>query len=118
VPDSIDPLALQDTLSAAYAGDGRHQDAIRLARRTLADRERQQGSGHPDTMAARAHLAGVCLAGGRPKDAIAHGKRTLEDRERVLGPDHMTRLGFMSGKRPASSAQRANGACWSTTLCS
>ena len=64
VPDGIDPLVLQDTLSGAYAGDGRYQDAIRLARRTLADRERRQGSGHPDTMAARAHLAGVFLPGG------------------------------------------------------
>jgi tetratricopeptide (TPR) repeat protein len=96
VPDDLDPLLIQDALASAYAEAGRYPDAIQLARRTLADRERRQGSDHPDTMATRANLAGACLAAGRPKDAIAHAKRALEDRERVLGPDHPDTLGSLS----------------------
>src|SRR5262249_61035846 len=110
-PDGLDPLVLQDTLSAAYAGNGRHQDAIRLGRRALADRERRQGSEHPDTMATRANLTGYCLAAGQMKDAIGYAKRTLADRERVLGHDHPATMGSVSGLATAyHSARRPTGA--------
>jgi tetratricopeptide (TPR) repeat protein len=86
--EGVDALAIQDSLVAAYQAAGQHQDAIRLAERTLAERERSQGPDHPETMLTRRNLAHACLAAGRAKDAVAHGRRALAGAERVLGPDH------------------------------
>ena len=82
-------LKLHRQAADAYRAAGQPADAIRLYRRTLADRERIQGPQHPDTMTARQKLADAYLADGRLKDALAQYKRVLADRERVLGPDHL-----------------------------
>lgn len=80
-------LDIQDTLTAAYMAAGRNPDAIRLAARTLAEREKQQGSDHPDTMSTRGSLARACLAVGRVKDAIRHCRQAHDSAQRVLGPE-------------------------------
>ena len=43
----IDVLAISDSLAAAYQAAGRHQEAIRTALATLAERERRQGPDEP-----------------------------------------------------------------------
>jgi tetratricopeptide (TPR) repeat protein len=83
-----DLFAVQDSLVAAYQAAGRHREAVNLAERTLAERERSQGAGHPGTLLSRMNLARACLAADRSKDAIAHGRRALEGAERVHGPFH------------------------------
>jgi tetratricopeptide (TPR) repeat protein len=88
IPADLDLLALQDSLVSAYQAAGQYQDAIRLAGRTLTERERSQGPDHAETMRTRRQLARACLAADRNKDAVAHGRRALAGAERVLGPDH------------------------------
>lgn len=88
LPADLDLLALQDSLVAAYQAAGQYHDAIRLAGRTLTERERSQGPDHAETMRTRRQLARACLAADRNKDAVAHGRRALAGAERVLGPDH------------------------------
>jgi tetratricopeptide (TPR) repeat protein len=88
VPGQLDELALQDSLVAAYLAAGQHHEAVRLAGRTLTDRERSQGPDHAETMRTRRQLARACLAADRNKDAVSHGRRALAGAERVLGPDH------------------------------
>ena len=87
-PGELDELALQDSLVAAYLAAGQHHEAVRLAGRTLTERERSQGQDHAETMRSRRQLARACLAADRSKDAVAHGRRALAGAERVLGPDH------------------------------
>lgn len=82
----LNVLDIQDTLAAAYQAAGRNPDAIRLAARTLAEREKRQGPDHPDTMSTRAGLARACLAVGRVKDAIRHCRQAYDSAQRVLGP--------------------------------
>ncbi len=86
-PADLSALDIQDTLAAAYQAAGRHPDALRLAARTLAERERRQGPDHPDTMRSRGSLARACLAAGRVKDAIRHCRQACDSAQRVLGPD-------------------------------
>ena len=86
-PADLSVLDIQDTLAAAYQAAGRNPDAIRLAARTLAEREKQQGPDHPDTMSTRGSLARACLAAGRVKDAIRHCRQAHDSARRVLGPE-------------------------------
>ncbi|MGD0703388.1 MAG: tetratricopeptide repeat protein [Trebonia sp.] len=88
VPADLNLLALQDSLVAAYQAAGQYHDAIRLAGRTLTERERSQGPDHAETMRTRRQLARACLAADRNKDAVSHGRRALAGAERVLGADH------------------------------
>jgi tetratricopeptide (TPR) repeat protein len=88
VPGDLDGLALQDSLVAAYLAAGEYHEAVRLAGRTLTERERSQGQDHAETMRTRRQLARACLAADRSKDAVSHGRRALAGAERVLGPDH------------------------------
>jgi tetratricopeptide (TPR) repeat protein len=75
---------------------GRLDEAIRLYERTLADRERVLGAGHPDTLSSRNNLAYAYAAAGRLDEAIPEFERTLADRERVLGADHPQTLSSRS----------------------
>ena len=59
----------------------------------LADRERNQGPEHPETIAARGHLAHAIPSAGRPGDAVGLYERTVADSERLLGPGHPATLG-------------------------
>ncbi|MGH8932903.1 MAG: tetratricopeptide repeat protein [Egibacteraceae bacterium] len=67
---------------------GRVAEAIRLEERVLAERERVLGVEHPDTLTARANLAGSYWSVGRVAEAITLGERVLAERERVLGVEH------------------------------
>ena len=82
-----DTLTIQDTLATAYLAAGRNPDAIRLAARTLAEREKGQGPDHPDTMGTRGSLARAYLTAGQVKDAIRHGRQAYDSAQRVLGPE-------------------------------
>lgn len=99
-PAGLSVLDMQDTLAAAYQAAGRNPDAIRLAARTLAEREQRQGPDHPDTMSSRGSLARACLAVGRVKDAIRHCRQAHDSARRVLGPDDpgtLAALGALAG---------------------
>ena len=67
-------------------GEGRC--AYWLGIRTLADRERVLGAGHPDTLTSRNNLAYAYESAGRLEEAIPLYERTLADRERVLDAGH------------------------------
>jgi hypothetical protein len=54
----------------------------------LSDRERILGDEHPDTLTARANLAGSYRSAGRTPEAIELQQRVLSDRERILGDEH------------------------------
>ena len=91
---------------AAYQAAGRNPDAIRLAARTLAEREKQQGPDHPDTMSTRGSLARACLAVGRVKDAIQHCRQAHDSALRVLGPDDPGTLSTLSALADAYHSAR------------
>ena len=99
-------LDIQDTLSAAYQAAGRNPEAIRLAARTLAEREKQQGPDHPDTMSTRGSLARACLAVGRVKDAIRHCRQAHDSAQRVLGPEDPGTLSALSALADAYHSAR------------
>jgi tetratricopeptide (TPR) repeat protein len=62
------------------------QGMMEISRRLL-------GPGHPQTLAARDHLAAAFEAAGRLDNAVAMHERALADRERVHGPGHPQTLG-------------------------
>jgi tetratricopeptide (TPR) repeat protein len=99
-------LDIQDMLAAAYQAAGRNPDAIRLAARTLAEREEQQGPDHPDTMSTRGALARACLAAGRVKDAIRHCRQAHDSARRVLGPEDPGTLSALSALAGAYHSAR------------
>jgi DivIVA domain-containing protein len=68
------------------------KDTIGQCGRVLAGRERAEGAGHPDTIAARASLACAYRTAGRLRQAIPQYERTPADRERVQGRDHRDTL--------------------------
>ncbi|TFE25669.1 tetratricopeptide repeat protein [Frankia sp. B2] len=75
--------------SAAYLlGQGRADQALPLAARALAARERLDGPVHVDTLACRETLARVALGAGRIDAAGRLAEHTVADRERILGPEH------------------------------
>jgi hypothetical protein len=61
VPGTDHPRTLEsrNNLAAAYRATGRTAEAITLFEKTLADRERLLGTGHPDTKAVRDTLASL-----------------------------------------------------------
>jgi tetratricopeptide (TPR) repeat protein len=67
---------------------GKYADAVPLARRVLAIREKEQGPDHPDVATALNNLALLYLVHGRYLEAEPHFKRSLAIREKALGPDH------------------------------
>src|SRR5215470_12023211 len=67
---------------------GKYADAVPLAQRVLAIREKEQGPDHPDVATALNNLALLYLAHGRYLEAEPHFKRSLAIREQALGPDH------------------------------
>ncbi len=105
-PDPLGTLVVQDDLVAAYLAAGDHHRALRLATRTLAERERRQGPDHPDTLQTRGNLASACLAAGQVKDAIGHCQRALAGYERVAGPDDLATISAVSSLASAHHAAR------------
>lgn len=61
---------------------------MRRLRVTVENLERQHGSDHRRTLAAKSNLAATYRAAGRLHDAIALDEQVLVDRARVLGADH------------------------------
>jgi len=94
--------------AAGEAADaaGRHADAIPVHERVLAERERELGPAHPDTLNARNSLARAYTAGGRAGDATRLAERALADCERALGPGHP---GTLTARANLAHAYRAAG---------
>jgi tetratricopeptide (TPR) repeat protein len=105
-PDGVDAMAVQDSLLRAYLAAGQPGDAVKLAGRLLAEREKAHGPDHPRTFRTRCDLARACVAAGKAKDAIAHGQRALADAEQVLGPDHPDTIDAVSVLASAYHAAR------------
>ncbi|NUT48938.1 MAG: hypothetical protein HOV94_16765 [Saccharothrix sp.] len=66
--------------------------AIVVYEALVADRARILGADHPDTLDARAHLAGSRAEAGDIDGAIAELESLFVDRLRILGPDHPATL--------------------------
>ena len=79
--------------------------AIEYGRSLVADRERDLGETHPDTLKSRGSLAVAYLGAGRLEEAIPLFERTLTDREKVLGETHPITL--VSRNNVASAYQDA-----------
>src|SRR6266705_554827 len=67
---------------------GKYAEAVPLAQRALAIREKALGPDHPDVASLLNNLAELYRAQGRYADAEALFKRSLAIREKALGPDH------------------------------
>ena len=67
---------------------GSFAQAIEYGQALVADDERVLGDTHPDTLAARYHLARAYRAAGRFDEAIDLLERTLADRTPLLGDTH------------------------------
>ena len=80
-----------DALNAGVVrlyGEGRYGEAIPLAQRSLAIREKALGPDHPDVATALNSLAALYSNQGRTADAEPLYKRSLAISEKALGPDH------------------------------
>jgi tetratricopeptide (TPR) repeat protein len=69
-------------------GQGRYDEALPLAERALAIRERTLGPDHPDIAQFLNYLAVLRWAGGDYARAEPLYQRALAIREKALGPDH------------------------------
>jgi tetratricopeptide (TPR) repeat protein len=79
--------ALQTKVQELYRA-GKYADAIPLAERVLAIREKELGPNHLDVAKALFWLAGLYHNQGRYADAEPLFQRTLAIREKALGPNH------------------------------
>jgi tetratricopeptide (TPR) repeat protein len=91
-PKSAIPAAESaDTLNAEVVRlyqAGRYSDAVPLARRALAIREKALGPDHPDVGTSLNNLAGLYVEQGRYAEAEPLYKRSLAIREKALSYDH------------------------------
>lgn len=76
------------TLARKYGNQGRDDKAAELYRRILAIREKEYGSGHPETAMVLNNLAYFLAQQGDFAAAEQLLKRALNIREKGLGPDH------------------------------
>ena len=95
-PVHADTLTVHDNLASAYEATGHWDEAIRIRRDVITDRERFLGMDHPDTLSSRAALANAYHHAGEAAEALRLFQRTLADRERMLGPDHPDTLNSRS----------------------
>ena len=86
--DAVDANALNQQTMQVY-NQGRYSEAIPLAQRALAIREKTLGPDHLDVAASLDNLANVYQAQGRYAEAEPLHKRSLAIREKTLGPDHL-----------------------------
>ena len=82
-----DAAALSARVMELYRA-GKYSEAIPLAQRALAIREKTRGPNHPDIAMALAWLASLYHKQGRYADAEPLYKRSLVIGEKALGPDH------------------------------
>jgi len=68
---------------------GKYADAIPLAQRSVAIRERTLGPNHPDLAGSLNLLAALYLGQGRYTDAEPLFQRALAIREKAFGPEHL-----------------------------
>ena len=85
--DLAEARSLNDQVLQDYAA-GRYQQAIPLAQRALAIREKVLGPEHPDTATSLNNLAGLYRDTGAYTKAEPLYSRALAIREKVLGPEH------------------------------
>jgi tetratricopeptide (TPR) repeat protein len=85
---------------------GSFAQAIEYGQDLVADCKQVLGDTHPDTLAARHHLAAAYRDAGRLDEAIPLFERTLADRERVLGDTHPDTL---TSRHHLAYAYRAAG---------
>ena len=85
--DTVDAAALNQQVTQLY-NQGRYSEAIPLAQRALAIREKAPGPDHPDVAAALNNLAELYRVQGRYAEAEPLSKRALTITEKAFGPDH------------------------------
>jgi len=83
-----DEAAALDTKAGELYRAGKYADAIQLARRALALREKALGPDHPDVALSLANLGLLYDRQGRYADAEPLYQRSLAIREKALGRDH------------------------------
>jgi CHAT domain-containing protein len=79
-----------------YYATGRYQQAIPLAQRALAIREKALGPEHPDTAAALNNLAALYRATGAYAKAEPLYQRALTITEKAPGPEHLDTAGSLN----------------------
>ena len=94
----LSPLAMAqqgddaDALNAQVIklyGEGKYSEAVPIAQRALALREKALGPDHPDVATTLHNLAALYYNQGRYADAEPLYKRSLAIGEKALGPDHV-----------------------------
>ena len=85
--DALDAAGLNEQATQLY-NQGRYSEAIPLAQRELAIREKTLGPDHPDVAQSLNLLANLYDAQGNYADAEFLYQRSLAIREKSLGPDH------------------------------
>ena len=90
-----DTITLIDLLNHAcqyLLSVGTFQRTVDAATTTVRHATRLLGAEHPETLSARANLAGSYRQAGRTGDAIEIEERVLVDSERILGAEHRETL--------------------------
>ena len=85
--DTADAAALNQQVTQLY-NQGHYSEAIPLAQRALAIREKALGPDHPDVAASLNNLAVLYRVQGRYAEAEPLFKRALAIKEKAFGPDH------------------------------
>ncbi|MEV8346038.1 tetratricopeptide repeat protein [Streptomyces niveus] len=101
-------MLFRNNLATAYEAAGDLERALPLYERTVADRERQLGGAHPDTLTSRNNLAGALQETGASglERAVGLYERTLAESELVLGPEHPRTLLVRSRAGSANGSSR------------
>jgi hypothetical protein len=95
-PDHPDSLGSMNNLANSYAALGRHADALKLRKETLALRKARLGPDHPDTLMSMNNLANSYNDLGRNAEALKLREETLALQKAKLGPDHPETLVSMN----------------------
>ncbi|KAF0112766.1 MAG: Tfp pilus assembly protein PilF [Rhodospirillaceae bacterium] len=104
-PALAEALALNDQVVVLYK-QGQYAEAISLARRSLALREKILGTEHPDVAQSLNNLAELYRVQGLYPQAEPLSKRSLAIKEKTLGPEH---LGVAISLNNLAALYRAQG---------
>ncbi len=91
-PDGVSVVEVLSRITTKLHGEGRYDEAGRVARAALAEAERLLGTEHPQTLTSINNLAFVYQSQGRYGEAEPLYRRALAARERVLGAEHPNTL--------------------------
>ena len=87
--NSPQALALSlNNLAELYESMGRYEEALPLHQRSLAIREQELGSNHPDTASSLNNLAALYESMGRYEEVLPLYRRAVEIATQTLGPNH------------------------------